>query len=177
MQQNTSRTQSMLLIQMHRMFLPDLLSQSSKEKDQFRDRVENGRIILNQISSLYTAPRSAFGSFHLIPIPNVACVYFQFQFLKSAHFRLLLITVTHRPVFPIMVFIALFGNGCQQQTFLFLEVPELSSTSATATLNWLTACRLSLDSDWFLLYSLGKDRTENTASNTYSVIVCYTAVA
>jgi hypothetical protein len=56
------------------------------------------------------------------------------------------ITVTHRVVFPVLVFTLLLGNVFQQWTFLFLWVPKLSLASATsflllttATLNWLNS--------------------------------------
>jgi hypothetical protein len=41
-------------------------------------------------------------------------------------------------VFSVTVFSALLGSGFQQRTFPFLWFPELSPTSATATIVWLT---------------------------------------
>jgi hypothetical protein len=71
-------------------------------------------------------------------------------------------------VFSVTVFTALLGSGFQQWTCPFLW-PQLP---ASATLNWLSACRLSLLTDWLMApgprYSLGTDPTENTSPNSYS---------
>jgi hypothetical protein len=96
-----------------------------------------------------------------------------------------------RLVFSVTVFTALLGSSFQWWMFPFLWIPKLSLASTTsisllttANLNWLTACRLSLtlyssthNGSWSLLYSLGMERTENTASNHSSVIALASVVA
>jgi hypothetical protein len=54
-------------------------------------------------------------------------------------------SLSHRVVFSVTVFTALLYRGFQMRKFLFLGVPDLSPASASATLNWLSVCRLSLD--------------------------------
>jgi hypothetical protein len=62
--------------------------------------------------------------------------------------------------------------------FPFSWVPELSPASATSVCNsQLTAClqtpsRLTGDGSWASLYSLGTDRTENSASNSSCIVAC-----
>jgi hypothetical protein len=77
-------------------------------------------------------------------------------------------SVSHRLVFSVTTSTALLGSSFQQQTFHLLWVPKLSPASATsfsvpttATPNWLSACRLSLNpsldsrfglySDWLVM--------------------------
>jgi hypothetical protein len=80
-------------------------------------------------------------------------------------------------VFSVTVFTALLGNGFQCRTFPFLWVPELSPAWPTATICLQTLSRLTRNGSWSSLCSLGTDRTENIASNTYSVVACVSAAA
>jgi hypothetical protein len=90
--------------------------------------------------------------------------------LNSLWLHTLQITIT-QIVFSVMVFTALLGSGFQWWDFplplgsrtlpgLSYRLPNLLSAS------WLTA-----NSNWSLPYSLGTDHTENTASNSSSIVV------
>jgi hypothetical protein len=83
--------------------------------------------------------------------------------VKTTRDYTLQITITQRAVSSFTVFSALLGSGFQRRTSPFLWVPELSlapatrfSLLATAALNWLFACRLSLD--WLVKSKLCYDR-------------------
>jgi hypothetical protein len=72
-------------------------------------------------------------------------------------------------VFSVTDFTALLGSGFQRQTFPFLSHQLLTSHNCSSQ---LTACRLSRltgNGSWSSFYSLGTDRTENTASNGSSI--------
>jgi hypothetical protein len=69
------------------------------------------------------------------------------------------------------------NHGCQQCPLLpcsssygLATVPQLIPSLLTAI------SRLPCNCSWSSLYNLDTDRTENTASNIYSVIECYTAI-
>jgi hypothetical protein len=87
------------------------------------------------------------------------------------------------------VFAALLGSGFQQWTFPSSGSPNCPRPElpASATVNWLCACRLSLSllfsglfesdsirTNWYYLYSLGMDRTENTNSNNSYIVAAFT---
>jgi hypothetical protein len=80
---------------------------------------------------------------------------------------------------------SLLGSGFQRRTFPFLWVPELSPASATIfSTDCLPAVSLSTQTLGLSangccpsLYSLDTDRTENTASNSSSIVSCMPVVA
>jgi hypothetical protein len=89
--------------------------------------------------------------------------------------------MAHRLIFSVTIFTAVFGSGFQRLTFHFIWVLELSPASTTETLNWLNACRNSLDSSsdyrlgfyndsWPSLYRLCTDHTQNTVSNSLYIV-------
>jgi hypothetical protein len=89
---------------------------------------------------------------------------------------LLQITATHRLVFSVSVFTALLGSGFQWRIFPFLWVrklplAQLLQFSTDWLTDWLTACslsRLTGNGSWSSLYRLC---TENTASNSSSILL------
>jgi hypothetical protein len=91
----------------------------------------------------------------------------------------------HTLAFSAIVFIVLLDSSFQWRMFLFLWVPEMHLSSATATLNWLPADSLlillytlnseSTWTDWLMepvliIYSLDMENTENTVSNSSSIV-------